>query len=271
MKYRPLLSLAACAAMALFALPAAAADLPYSAQPAPAPSFGVVSSSYNWSGFYAGVNGGYGWSHDDGLSVSSDQAFFFNNPAFEGFRHSEDDGFTGGAQVGYNYQLGSFLVGVEADINYANFETETSGSLEQGLMAEALDARSKLDWFGTVRARVGFIPASRFLLYATGGLAYGSVDVTATDIATYDRLGRPGDTWIGKDSDVKFGWTLGAGAEYALTDNLTLRAEGLYVDLEDTKVTGTYTGDFEAIAEDTFIAKTDNKLTLVRAGLNYKF
>jgi outer membrane immunogenic protein len=257
--------------MAMFALPAAAADLPYAAQPAPSPSFGVVSSSYNWSGFYAGVNGGYGWSHEDGLSVSSDQAFFFNDPAFDGFRHSEGDAFTGGAQVGYNYQLGSFLVGVEADINYANLETETFGALDQDFMDESLDARSKLDWFGTVRARVGFIPVNRFLVYATGGLAYGSVEVSGVDTASYDRLGSPADAWTGTNSDTNFGWTIGAGAEYALTDNLILRGEALYVDLGGTKVTGTYTGAANEVAGDTFAAISDTKFTVLRAGLNYKF
>ncbi|MBD2745802.1 porin family protein [Microvirga sp. BT688] len=271
MKYRSFLSLAACAAMAMFALPAAAADLPYSAQPVPGPAVRVASTSFSWTGFYAGVNGGYGWSHEDNLSVSSDEGFFFNNPAFEGFHHSDGDGFAGGAQIGYNYQLGSFLVGLEADVNYADLESAASGSLDQGFTVESLDARSKLDWFGTVRARVGFIPVNRVLVYATGGLAYGSVEVSAVDTATYNRLGRPGDVWTGNTSDTKFGWTIGAGAEYALTDNLILRGEALYVDLGKTEVTGTYTGDFDALAEDTFVATSDTKFTVVRAGLNYKF
>jgi outer membrane immunogenic protein len=166
--------------------------------------------------------------------------------------------------------FGKFMVGAEADINYADHEIRSFGALDSAFVNESLELRSELEWFGTVRARVGFVPVDRFLVYATGGLAYGSVDASATDTLTLPRLGRT-EIWSGKDSDTKFGWTLGAGAEYAITDNLTARLEGLYVDLEDTKVTGAYTGGADVLAEETLTAKDDNKFAVLRAGLNYKF
>ncbi|WP_114947560.1 outer membrane protein [Microvirga calopogonii] len=270
MRYRSFLSLAACAAMAMLAMPAAAADLPFTSQPVPVPALTAVGSGYNWTGFYAGVNAGYGWTNSDDVTVSGSEGFFFNDAAFGGFNTTGGDGFTGGAQVGYNYQFGKFVVGAEADINYADQEIRSFGALDSAFVNESLEFRSELEWFGTVRARIGFVPVDRFLVYATGGLAYGSVDVSATDTLTLPRLGRT-EIWSGKDSDTKFGWTLGAGAEYAITNNLTARLEGLYVDLEDTKVAGAYTGDTAILAEDTFTAKADNKFTVLRAGLNYKF
>ncbi|WP_262030217.1 outer membrane protein [Microvirga sp. Mcv34] len=270
MRYRSFLSLAACAAMAMFAVPASAADLPFTSQPAPVPAFTAVGSGYNWTGFYAGVNAGYGWNNSDDVTVSGSEGFFFNDAAFGGFNTTGGDGFTGGAQVGYNYQIGKFVVGAEADINYADQELKSFGAFDTGFADESLEFRSELEWFGTVRARVGFVPVDRFLVYATGGLAYGSIDASATNTLTTSAT-RPADIWAGTESDTKFGWTIGGGAEYALTNNLTLRGEALYVDLEDTKITGTYTGDTDILAEDTFTAKADNKFTVLRAGLNYKF
>lgn len=171
---------------------AMAADLPSRVAPAPV----AVVPVFTWTGFYVGVNAGYGWTVDDTVTI--------NGTTYD----IDADSFVGGAQVGYNYQIGSFVVGVEGDLQWADFGGDS-------------------DWFSTVRARAG-VAFDRALVYATGGFAF---------------------------ADDANGWSLGGGLEYAFTDNLTAKIEGLYVNLDvDTPV-----GDYDA------------EIGVVRAGLNYKF
>ncbi len=198
-----------------FAGAASAADLPTRAAP-PAPVF-AAAPVFTWTGFYVGVNAGYGWSNDD-----------FD--AFDAADIDDDGGFVGGAQVGYNYQIGSFVVGLEGDIQYVdfgregvfNFEDE-NGEILQGEFESS-------DWFGTVRARAG-VAFGQALIYATGGFAF---------------------------ADDANGWTVGGGVEYAFTNNLSAKIEGLYVSLD-------------ADNDDGFDFDNDVDFGVVRAGLNFRF
>jgi outer membrane immunogenic protein len=166
---------------------------------------------FTWTGFYVGVNAGYGWSNDDFDSVDlADE--------------DDDGGFVGGAQVGYNYQIGSFVVGLEGDIQYADFGSE--GAFVVNGATYDLD---RSDWFGTVRARAG-VAFDRALIYATGGFAF---------------------------ADDANGWTVGGGVEYAFTNNLSAKIEGLYVNLDNDD-------DFPG-----FDGETD--FGVIRAGLNFRF
>jgi outer membrane immunogenic protein len=201
-----------------FAGAASAADLPLRAAP-PAPVI-AAAPIFTWTGFYVGVNAGYGWSDDDFDAVD--------------FADDEDDGgFVGGAQIGYNYQIGSFVVGLEGDVQFAdfgrdgvfNFEDEDGDILEGEFESS--------DWFGTVRARAG-VAFGQALIYGTGGFAFA-------DDAT--------------------GWTVGGGLEYAFTNNLSAKIEGLYVNLENDD-------DFD-FDIDGFDGETD--FGVVRAGLNFRF
>ena len=192
-----------------FAGAAAAADLPMRAAP-PAPII-AAAPIFTWTGFYVGVNAGFGWSNDDFDSVDL---------ADEG----DDGGFVGGAQVGYNYQIGSFVVGLEGDIQYADFGREGAFVVD----GTTYDVDNS-DWFGTVRARAG-VAFDRALIYATGGFAF---------------------------ADDANGWTVGGGVEYAFTNNLSAKIEGLYVNLDSDD-------DFPG-----FDGETD--FGVVRAGLNFRF
>jgi outer membrane immunogenic protein len=196
---------------------AMAADLP--SRRAPAPIVAAVPV-FTWTGFYVGVNAGYGWVSDDRIV----------DPVF-GFTGGDDEGgFVGGGQIGYNYQIGSFVVGLETDIQYADLGTRYRfNAAIPGYEEDDSD-----DWFGTVRARAG-VAFDRALIYATGGFAYA-------DDAT--------------------GWTVGGGLEYAFTNNLTAKIEGLYVNLErdDNFVSPTATGGSD-----------ESEFGVVRAGLNFKF
>jgi outer membrane immunogenic protein len=197
-----------------FAGAASAADLPVRAAP-PAPIIASVPV-FTWTGFYVGVNAGYGWNTNDSITVG-------------GVRFDLDDegGFVGGAQAGYNYQIGSFVVGLEGDIQYADFGGDDRFDFDRDGIAD--DDFNNSDWFGTVRARAG-VAFDRALIYATGGFAFA-------DDAT--------------------GWTVGGGLEYAFTNNLSAKVEGLYVNLDQ---------------DDNFLGiDSDAEFGVVRAGLNFRF
>ncbi|MFL5128835.1 MAG: outer membrane protein, partial [Microvirga sp.] len=181
----------------------------------PAPIIAAVPV-FTWTGFYVGVNAGYGWNANDSITVG-------------GVRFDLDDegGFVGGAQAGYNYQIGSFVVGLEGDIQYADFGGDDRFDFDRDGIAD--DDFNNSDWFGTVRARAG-VAFDRALIYATGGFAFA-------DDAT--------------------GWTVGGGLEYAFTNNLSAKVEGLYVNLDQ---------------DDNFLGiDSDAEFGVVRAGLNFRF
>ena len=216
--------LAALAVAAILGTAAHAADLPSRFAPAPAPVVAAVPV-FTWTGFYVGVNAGYGWNTNDDDVV-------INGTAFE---VDDEGGFVGGGQIGYNYQIGSFVVGLETDIQYADIGGDTA--------LPGLDSNDDdNNWFGTVRGRAGYA-FDRALIYATGGLAYGKIS-----------------NGFSNSDDTNVGWTLGAGVEYAFTNNLTAKVEGLYVNLEQDD------DDVPNIS-----GKDETEFGVIRAGLNYKF
>ena len=199
-----------------FAGAASAADLPVRAAP-PAPIIAAVPV-FTWTGFYVGVNAGYGWNANDSITVGGVR-----------FDLDDDGGFVGGAQAGYNYQIGSFVVGLEGDIQYADFGGDDRFDFDgDGILDDDFNTS---DWFGTVRARAG-VAFDRALIYATGGFAFA-------DDAT--------------------GWTVGGGLEYAFTNNLSAKIEGLYVNLDQDD-------NFPGLDLDN-----DAEFGVVRAGLNFRF
>jgi len=199
----------------------------------------AASTAYNWTGFYVGLNTGVA-KNNSRYSVSEEHGFLFSgsfdNPAF-----------TVGGQAGYNYQVGNFVYGLETDINYEG-------------------PSPQLDYFGTLRGRLGYTPADRLLLYITGGLAYGYVSSNTTVNYHYFAI------LSGSSSEMQVGWTVGAGGEYAFTNNWSVKLEYLYVDLGSMSYTfnsgavGTPGPTFDTIT--TAINTTQN---VIRVGLNYKF
>ena len=231
--------LAGTAALAIAASAAQAADLP--SRYAPPPMIAAVPV-FTWTGFYVGVNAGYGWNTNDNNN--------YFDPVFGYSGGGSDGGFVGGGQIGYNYQMGQFVIGLETDIQYADIGGGR-GYVGQGFLG---DDSNDGQWFGTLRARAGFA-IDRALVYATCGFAYG--DIGAGRSAYVDALG---NYIYGSSNGTNTGWVLGGGIEYAFTNNLTAKVEGLYVNL-DTK-------------NDNFGAYANNnnaEFGVVRAGLNYKF
>jgi len=170
-----------------------------------------------------------------------------------------------GGQIGYNYQFWtSWLLGVEADVQYSSIKKNSAVDIS-GVPAfdpSTTTVEHKMDWFGTARLRAGYIPWEPLLIYVTGGLAVGHVEDTA-DIA-FPAI--PQD-YAGSASKVKFGWTAGAGIEWAFLANWTAKVEYLYYNLGDNTVDiGTVTGPL-ATASATFPAKG----SIGRIGVNYRF
>jgi outer membrane immunogenic protein len=273
------LLLAATATLATSA--ALAADLP-SRRAAPAPYAAVPA--FTWTGFYVGVNAGAAFDTDSSRSISYGPDFgtTFNDATIAGFNRSNDEaGFTGGGQVGYNRQLGSWVVGLEADFNFVDLKDRRSGrfvgigtSPAGADEDERLSGRRSVEWFGTVRGRLGFLPTERLMIYGTGGLAYGEVKTRATMRYINILPGFPDIdlTYAGSRSDIRVGYAVGGGLEYAITQNVSIKGEYLYVDLGRESVTGRYTGtEFITSPGDTFAVRDKASFSVARAGLNWKF
>jgi outer membrane immunogenic protein len=221
------------AASTAFATSAMAADVIYDT---PVETSPVSTVSYDWSGFYAGVNAGYGFSGDTDIRGTVDG----------GSGSIGIDGFVGGGQIGYNWQSNQWVFGVEADIQYSDISGTLSGdSVADGFVSFG----SELDYFGTVRGRVGYA-FDNVLPYVTGGFAYGRNELTYSDA-------------FGSASDDKThtGYTIGGGVEYGLTEQASVKVEYLYTDLGDKS----YFQDFGNPI------RTDVDFHTVRAGLNIRF
>jgi outer membrane immunogenic protein len=259
-----------------------AADLPSRRAPAPY----VAVPVFTWTGFYVGINAGYGFSdgNRNGLGSYTTSSIFDVSPtaAFRpgtvisnGAGNSNNDGFVGGGQVGYNYQMGNFVIGIEADAQYADLNNNRTGGVvtavqpgtqyAPGVFVGARNANfGGIDFFGTVRGRVGYA-MDRFLVYGTGGFAYGSADNDNNS----DGFGN----FRGRNNSMRTGYAAGGGIEYAFTPNLTAKIEGLYVDLDrnrDNGFIGTISG-IPVYTTATGRKQNDSEFTVVRAGLNYKF
>jgi outer membrane immunogenic protein len=217
------------------AMSAQAADLaprPYTKAPAMAPV-------YDWTGFYLGVNAGIG--------LGRDRTQHFDAAGADS-TYLSPLGAIGGGQIGYNWQTNSFLgpivLGVEADIQGAD--------MRDGYVNANGNAFSqKLDWFGTVRGRIGLVTGPT-LSYLTAGYAYGNVNTTGVAGGVPFAFGGG-----------RSGWTWGSGVEAALGGNWTGKIEYLYLDLGDN------TDSFTAFATPQSV-RSDIRENLFRVGLNYR-
>jgi len=244
MKTRLLGLLAATALVTAGATAASAADLP--SRVAPAPVFAPVPV-FTWTGFYVGGQVGYGWNaNDNDFAVPA--GYTVDGVPFTGFGGDEGDGFLAGVHAGYNVQPGSFVVGVEGDIEgvFGDDDDDFNGVIlsPTGVPVTYSIPSNSIDWQGSIRARLGFA-FDRALIYATGGFAFAGLS---------DGIGASND-------DTLTGWTLGAGIEYAFTNNLTTRLEYRYT---------RYDGD-NIVFDTTDFGDNELEFHTVRVGLSYKF
>jgi outer membrane immunogenic protein len=181
--------------LAALALTTAMTGAALAADPlSPTPLAPVYDPGFDWSGIYVGLNGGYGW----GEAYGEDGEVLLD---FDGV-----SGFVGGGQLGVNIQNCDFVFGAETDLQLASLFQEDP---------DLVGASVGLDYFGTIRARVGYGP-KQFMPYVTGGIAYGSATVELNGVA---------------DTNTHIGWTAGGGIEVALDEGVSFKGEYLYTDL----------------------------------------
>jgi outer membrane immunogenic protein len=267
---------------------ALAADMPTKAPLVPA----VAAPS--WTGWYLGLNAGGGWENTIYNSVTSTSCFTppiapaacapIGNSfaaALTGQLNTRPHGFIGGGQIGYNYQTGAVVWGVEADFQGTGIKGSASAAANSvpivGFVNNAVNAAStgsqKIDWFGTVRGRVGWLPTNPLLLYVTGGLAYGHVQ---TDVSFSENisLSPTSGATSAADSATRAGWTVGGGMEWMLASHWSVKGEYLYYDLGNVTLNSTLnTFDNLHILGNAIGIQSVARYhgNIARIGVNYKF
>ncbi len=196
-----------------------AADLPRSAPEVP-----VLVRAYSWTGFYLGINGGYGWGSSNWNALNSS---------------TRPSGGLAGGTIGYNWQTGAGVFGLEGDIDWADLKGNFTN------VACPTGCQTSIGWLATVRGRLGYA-IDRVMPYATGGLAVG--DVKAAQLG------------VGSITGTQTGWTVGAGVEAAIAPNWTAKVEYLYVDLGHINC-----------RTCTAVTAVNFNANVVRAGLNWRF
>lgn len=272
MKPRGLSGVAAAALTVAGPVVAHAADFLTLKEPPPQALF--FAPPFTWQGFYVGLNAGGVWGAGSRSTTLYDASFPLLSTYYPDTLGTASSGWLGGGQTGVNWQWGGAVFGVETDIDRTSMNKTysfTSAPLTVYAPGDIVNvnASARLDWLGTTRARIGFVatPDYRLMFYGTGGLAYGG---GAGYLNVFDNLA--GLAWHGAPSSTRIGWTIGAGVEYAITDNVTLKAEYLYYNLGNSNVV-----TIANLAASVFFpgvyatAKYDYDGSIVRVGVNLKF
>jgi outer membrane immunogenic protein len=279
-----------------------AADMPLKAPPPP------VAPVMTWTGFYIGLNAGGTWDNNHsvdtlGLPVQGSGgigpgSYAANSAAAAtgSISFGNDGRFIGGGQIGYNWQFGGRgVAGFEADIDGISQRNRTGvlnntvgpfpfAGANEVINSQIVSTRTALDYLGTVRGRLGILPSPAFLLYATGGAAYGSVKASTSVTQTNNDCAQfpgnclgPGGATFGSTSNTLFGWTAGVGGEWMFAPNWSAKVEYLYYDLGSVSYNSTLTtggGSFSPAAPAAIVnvastAKFNG--SIARVGINYHF
>jgi outer membrane immunogenic protein len=190
------------------------------------------SPAYNWTGFYAGINGGGGWGH-------SRHDFEAAGTTTGDYRIS---GATAGGTLGANLQAGGLLLGVEGDMNWSDIGGSDS------CPNASFTCRTRSKWLATTRGRIGYA-IDRVLPYVTAGAAFGRLRAQIPD--------------FGSERETEVGWTAGGGLEAGIVGGLSAKLEYLYIDF------GTFNCGFACT--DTLVDKVKFNAHMFRVGLNYRF
>lgn len=278
-------TLAAALAAATIAGAAFAADLPSRKV---APAYIAPAPIMTWSGLYIGLNAGYGWSA--GSTRINDVPAFFA-PTWDTelaastvlagapLNGGKNGGFIGGGQVGWNWQFGALVAGVETDIQWMS--GNRTGGVAGGALVPVLFpgelivsnsvGASRVNWLGTLRGRLGFTVTPSLLAYATGGLAYGGVNSSAA-IFQQNLPFAPPFFSSGASSSTRVGYSVGAGAEWMFAPNWSVKGEYLYYDLGSSSTPmSPLTFATPALYTSLPTLRASYKGHIVRAGINYHF
>jgi outer membrane immunogenic protein len=262
------------ASAALMAGAAQAADMPVKAYRAPVT---VPAPVFTWTGFYVGANAGGHWSKDELTAVGDPTGFVVAAAAELNARSAgsvSTTGFIGGAQIGYNWQMNRVVLGLEADGNWRSGKASRSITYTGAVTLNPADIMTNSThgtWLATVRGRAG-VTFDRVLLYATGGVAVGEIKTTDTFCSFGCIVAPPGTLASVSGTTTRTGWTAGGGLEYGITNNWSLRAEYLYVDLGsfNTNIPPCPFCAANAVTNNVVVTHkfTDN---IGRLGINYRF
>ncbi|MEH2546854.1 outer membrane immunogenic protein [Bradyrhizobium sp. AZCC 2262] len=261
----------------------------------------LANPVYNWTGFYIGGNVGYSW----GRSAST--LWFTDAGATVSSANTRNDmnGVIGGGQLGYNWQFDNkWVFGLEADFQGSDQKGGAGGACAGGALTAVATLNSacstghigdttpfnvaalpvtseisqKLNWFGTVRGRIGPTVTPTVLVYVTGGLAYGEV-TTTNAVAGTNITGAQGTNVFAltpvagsaNSTTTRVGWTIGAGIEGVVSGNWTARLEYLYVDLGD--VSGSFVTPVTGLSGGLLTSRYSSHITdnILRVGLNYRW
>jgi len=282
-------TMAGAALVAVVAGSAQAADMPVKARPVPVPV-------YTWTGFYGGINGGYGWSDRTITFTPGDP--FIQGSTCGGIQggtcalpaSSKLQGGFGGVQAGYNWQVNPFfLAGLEADFQGSAIRGSAANPpFNLAFSPAQIGTEDRLKWFGTVRGRLGFLPTDRLLIYGTGGFAFGRVEANSLMTVATGLIGASGgfgascliadgtfpSCFSGSSARTATGWTAGAGFEFALSQNISLKAEYLYMSLgtDNHALVALSTMNLaRPVTPASFIVSSKVDYSLARVGLNYRF
>jgi outer membrane immunogenic protein len=235
--------LAASIALGALAVSAHAADLGVPRTPVAA---AIAAPAFSWTGFYLGLNAGYTFGRATGTDAGDNQQPPVGWYGVGNRFTANTSGFTGGAQAGYNWQAGNIVAGLEADLGYL-------GARGTFLYGGDTPLTSRGGLFGTLRGRLG-VAADRALIYVTAGGIGANIDADVS---------RPQTNFFGTHTGTQFGWTVGAGIEYAVAQNWSLKAEYLYYDL----------GSKTLFQNNGNVSRFDVRPSgnIVRVGFNYLF
>jgi outer membrane immunogenic protein len=196
----------------------------------------------SWTGFYFGGHAGYAWSQ-----VSWDDVSLTAEPV-----NNDSSGFIGGGQIGYNWQAGAVVLGVEGTFSGAALSDDYQSVVNPAAVTFSTDINS----IGTLTGRIGFA-GDGWLLYAKGGWATAQVEISGRNTALPDSF---------SISDRRNGWTVGGGLEYMATRNISLGLEYSYIDLGSESYAST-----TALGFPFTVTEVDTQIHSVTARVNYRF
>ena len=231
-------------------------------------------SAFTWTGSYIGLNVGGAWATGSRTTTLYDTGFPLLSTYYPNTLGTGASGWLGGGQAGSNWQSGAWVFGLETDIDWTSTnKTYLFASAPLTVYAPGdivnVNATARLNWLATTRARIGFAatPDYRLMVYGTGGLAYGGGNGY---LNVFDNVA--GLYWHGAPAATRVGWAIGAGVEYAIANNITLRAEYLYYDLGTSNVVTVPNSAANTVFPGVYAtAKYYYNGSILRAGVNFKF
>ena len=242
---------------------ASAADLAVPAYKAP-----VAPPAFNWTGWYIGGNIGGGWGQNTGSSATIAGLDLNTLGLGTSSLNSSPNGIIGGGQIGYDWQVNpNWVLGLVADFQGASIQGSGTASTPAfaGVPGFGFSetATENLQFLGTVRGRLGWT-AGNWMVYGSGGVAYGSVN--STENASVSVRSTTVDSLSASNSETRFGWAGGAGVNYAMTRNWIIGMDYLHYDLGNTSVTGS-----DSLFQLPFTVDQKVSGDIVRGVINYKF